>query len=149
ALAALARRRGCVQSVLTGSIRPNAELKLAEFGLDSHLDTEVGGYEDGVYSKAALLEVARRRASEKYGVAFDESAAWQPGDARGVTVYVADSPRDVQAATIARAPALAVATGSATEAELRAAGAAVVLPTLADTDAVLRAIDHLTSGTPS
>ncbi|SEF95238.1 Phosphoglycolate phosphatase, HAD superfamily [Thermomonospora echinospora] len=145
ATAALARRRGTVQSVLTGSIRPNAVLKLAEFGLDSHLDTEVGGYEDGVYSKAALLELARRKASQKHGIAFDDSAAWQEGDAKGATVYVADSTRDVQAAKIARAAVLAVATGSATEAELRAAGADVVLPTLADTGTVVRAVEHLTA----
>lgn len=145
AVAALARRPGTVQSVLTGCIRPNAVIKLAEFGLDSHIDLEVGGYEDGVYSKAALLELARRKASQKYGVAFDESAAWQEGTAKGPTVYIADSARDVQAAKIARAQVLAVATGSATETELRAAGADIVLPTLADTDTVLRAVDHLTA----
>ncbi|WP_119728730.1 HAD family hydrolase [Thermomonospora amylolytica] len=140
ALAALARRQGTVQSVLTGSIQPNAVVKLAEFGLDSYVDTEVGGYEDGVYSKAALLELARRKASQKYGIAFDESAAWHP-DRRGSTVYVADSVRDVQAAKIAGAAAVAVATGSSTEAELRAAGADAVLPDLTDVQAVARAID--------
>ncbi|TNY36918.1 HAD family hydrolase [Thermomonospora catenispora] len=140
ALAALAKRKGTVQSVLTGSIRPNAVVKLAEFGLDSYVDTEVGGYEDGVYSKAALLELARRKASQKYGIAFDESAAWQP-DRRGATVYVADSARDVQAAKIAGATAVAVTTGGATEAELRSAGADTVLPDLADTQAVVRAIE--------
>jgi phosphoglycolate phosphatase-like HAD superfamily hydrolase len=50
----------------------------------------------------------------------------------------------VQAAHIARSPIIAVATGSATEAELRGAGAEVVLSTLADTDAVVRAVLELT-----
>lgn len=147
ALAALARVRGVVQSVLTGSIQPNAVLKLAEFGLDKYLDVEVGGYELGVYSKAALLEQARSRASDKYGVPFDESAAWRGGGGlpAALTVYIADSPRDVQAAQIAHAPVLAVATGSATEAELRAVGADVVLPTLADTSTVVRAVEYLTT----
>ncbi|REE98489.1 HAD family hydrolase [Thermomonospora umbrina] len=149
AAVALGRGRGCVQSVLTGSIQPNAVLKLAEFGLDTHLDTEVGGYENGVYSKAALLELARSRASEKYGIAFDESAAWQTGDTKGLTVYIADSVRDVQAAKIAKAGSVGVATGGATEAELRAAGADVVLPTLADTESVVHAVERLTTGTPS
>lgn len=130
AVNALARISGTVQSVLTGSIQPSAVLKLTELGLADRLDLEVGGYETGVYSKAALLELARTRAGEKYRVRFTESS----------TVYIADSPRDVQAAHIAGSPIIAVATGSATEAELRSAGAEVVLPTLADTDALLRAV---------
>jgi phosphoglycolate phosphatase-like HAD superfamily hydrolase len=134
ALTALARVPGTVQTVLTGSIRPVATLKVTELGLADHLDLEAGGYETGVYSKAALLELARRRAGEARGLTFGESA----------TVYVADSPRDVQAAHIAGSPIVAVATGSATEAELRSAGAEVVLPTLADTDAVVSAVTRLT-----
>lgn len=144
AVAALGRVPQVVQTVLTGSIKPNAVLKLAEFGLDKYIDVEVGGYENGVYSKAALLELARSRASEKYGLPFDESAAWRTDGVTGATVFIADSPRDVRAAQIASAPVLAVATGSATEAELRAVGADVVLPTLGDTDTVLRAVDYLT-----
>jgi phosphoglycolate phosphatase-like HAD superfamily hydrolase len=57
---------------------------------------------------------------------------------------VADSPLDVRAAHIARATIIGVATGAATEAELRSSGADVVLPTLADTSIVVRAIEHLT-----
>jgi phosphoglycolate phosphatase-like HAD superfamily hydrolase len=103
------QRRGVVQSVLTGSIQPNAMLKVRELGLADRLDLGAGGYENGVYSKAALLELARTRAGERHGTTYPESA----------TVYVADSPRDVQAAHIAGSPIIAVATGSATEAELR------------------------------
>ena len=134
ALAALARLPDTAQSVLTGSIEPNAVLKVTELGLADHLDLEVGGYENGVYSKAALLELARTRAGDKHGVEYPHSA----------TVYIADSPRDVQAAKIARVSVIAVATGSATEAELRGSGADVVLGTLADTDAVVRAVLDLT-----
>ncbi|WP_395104552.1 HAD family hydrolase [Actinomadura sp. SCN-SB] len=133
-LDALGRLPDTAQSVLTGSIEPNAVLKVTELGLADRLDLEVGGYENGVYSKAALLELARSRAGAKNGVQYGESA----------TVYIADSPRDVQAAHIARSPIIAVATGSATAAELRGAGADVVLPTLADTDAVVRAVLELT-----
>ncbi len=95
--------------MLTGSIQPNAMLKVRELGLADRLDLGAGGYENGVYSKAALLELARTRAGERHGTTYPESA----------TVYVADSPRDVQAAHIAYSPIIAVATGSATEAELR------------------------------
>jgi phosphoglycolate phosphatase-like HAD superfamily hydrolase len=134
AVTALGRLPDTAQSVLTGSIEPNAALKVTELGLADRLDLTVGGYENGVYSKAALLELARSRAGEKNGVPYGESA----------TVYIADSPRDVQAAHIARSPIIAVASGSATEAELRGAGADVVLSTLADTDAVVRAVLELT-----
>jgi phosphoglycolate phosphatase-like HAD superfamily hydrolase len=134
AVEALAHVPGVVQSVLTGSIQPNAMLQVRELGLADRLDLGAGGYENGVYSKAALLELARTRAGERHGTTYPESA----------TVYVADSPRDVQAAHIAGSPIIAVATGSATEAELRAAGAETVLATLADTRAVVTAVADLT-----
>jgi phosphoglycolate phosphatase-like HAD superfamily hydrolase len=53
----------------------------------------------------------------------------------------------VRAAQISRARTIAVATGNATEAELRGAGADIVLPTLAETDRVVRAVESLT-GSP-
>ncbi|GAA1779448.1 HAD family hydrolase [Actinomadura chokoriensis] len=134
AVEALAHVPGVVQSVLTGSIQPNAMLKVRELGLAGRLDLDAGGYENGVYSKAALLELARSRAGDRHGTSYPDSA----------TVYIADSPRDVQAAHIAGSPIIAVATGSATEAELRAAGAETVLATLADTDAVVSAVADLT-----
>lgn len=133
-LAAVARLPRVVQTVLTGSIQPNAIIKLTELGLDRYLDFEVGGYGSEVYPKGALVELARTRASRKYGLPFGESA----------TVMIADSPYDVRAAHIAHTTIIGVATGTATEAELRSAGADVVLPTLSDTAAVIRAIEHLT-----
>jgi phosphoglycolate phosphatase-like HAD superfamily hydrolase len=136
ALSAVGRRRDLVQSVLTGSIQRNAITKLKALGLDKHLDFEVGGYGSETYPKAALVELARTRARQKYGGPIADAA----------TVLVADSPRDVQAARIARAKMIAVATGTATQAELRGAGADVVLPGLAETDQVLGAIEDLTSG---
>ena len=48
------------------------------------------------------------------------------------TVYVADSPRDVEAARAGGARSLAVASGRASSAELRDAGADAVLPDLTD-----------------
>lgn len=134
ALSAVRRTPGVVQSVITGSIHANAVVKLTELGLDTFVDFEVGGYGSETYPKGALIELARTRAGRKYGATFSESA----------TVYIADSPHDVQAAQLSRAAVVAVATGAATEAELRSAGANVVLPTLADTQTVIQAIDYLT-----
>lgn len=113
---------GVVQSVLTGCSRENAELKLRAFGLDRYLDLGVAGFAGSEpYPKGALLSAIRLRAQEKYRVSFAERA----------TVYVADSPRDVEAAAIGGAMSVAVASGRASSMELREAGADLVLPDLA------------------
>jgi phosphoglycolate phosphatase len=121
ALRAVAGLAGVVQSVLTGSSRPNAALKLRAFGLDRQLDLTIGGFAGSEpYPKGALLRATRLRAEEKYKVSFDERA----------TFYVADSPRDVEAAKMGGATSVAVASGRASSAELRDAGADLVLPDL-------------------
>ena len=132
--AEVASLHGVVQSVLTGTIRPNAVLKLREFGLDPFFDTEVGGYGSQVYPKGAQLLMTRSRAAEKYGVPFGEDA----------TVYIADSTLDVEAARTGGARCLAVASGRSTVSELRAAGADAVFGDLTDTAAVVAAVDRLT-----
>ena len=66
---------GVVQSVLTGSSRPNAALKLRAFGLDRYLDLGIGGFAGSEpYPKGALLRATRLRAEEKYKVSFAEKA---------------------------------------------------------------------------
>jgi len=134
ALASVGRLRDVIQSVLTGSIERNAIAKLTALGLDKYVDFTVGGYGSETYPKAALVELARTRTAQKYGTKIAEAA----------TVLIADSPNDVRAAQISNARTIAVATGNATEAELRGAGADVVLPTLSDTDRVVRAVESLT-----
>ena len=123
-----------VPTVLTGSSKPSAMLKLRAFGLDGYVDFDIGGYGNEAYPKGTLLRVARERASDKHKVTFGED----------VTVYVADSPRDVDAARIGGARSLAVASGRATAAELRDAGADAVLPDLTDTDAVVALVARMT-----
>jgi phosphoglycolate phosphatase len=134
AVAEVGALHGVVQSVLTGTIRPNAVLKLRAFGLDRFFDTEVGGYGSQVYPKGALLLMTRTRAAEKYGTAFGEDA----------TVYIADSTRDIEAARAGGARCLAVASGRSSVSELRAAGADAVFGDLTDTAAVVAAVDRLT-----
>ena len=90
AVAAVAKLDGVVQTVLTGSSKLSAMLKLRAFGLDGFVDFDIGGYGSEAYPKGTLLRVARQRAADKHGVPFGED----------VTVYVADSPRDVDAARI-------------------------------------------------
>ena len=134
ALEAVAKLDGVVQSVLTGSSKPSAMLKLHAFGLDGFVDFDIGGYGSEAYPKGTLLRVARQRAADKHGVPFGEN----------VSVYVADSPRDVDAARIGGARSLAVASGRASAAELRDAGADAVLPDLTDTAGLTALIVRLT-----
>jgi phosphoglycolate phosphatase-like HAD superfamily hydrolase len=136
ALAAVARLDGVVQTVLTGSSKPNAVLKLRCFGLDRFLDLRVGGYGSEPYPKGALLRVAKLRAEGRYGVSYPDTAC----------VYIADSARDVEAARNGGARCLAVASGRATSAELRAAGADAVLADLSGTAEVAETVERLTGG---
>lgn len=126
---------GVIQSVLTGTIEPNAVAKLEAFGMVRFLDLEVGGYGSDVYPMGAQLLRSRGRASEKYGADIGAQA----------TVYIADSVRDVEAASIGGAHSVAVASGRSTVAELREAGADIVLAGLTDTGAVASAVEQLTN----
>ena len=134
AVEAVWRLPGLVQTVLTGSIRPNAIEVLRAFGLDRYLDTGIGAFGSEVYPKGAMLLNARGRAAEKYRAEFTEHT----------TVYIADSTRDVGAARIGGARAIGVASGRSSAGELRDAGADMVLDDLADTAAVVAAVDRLT-----
>ncbi|MFC6086973.1 HAD family hydrolase [Sphaerisporangium aureirubrum] len=135
ALQAVARLDGVVQSVLTGTIKSNAVLKLDMFGLDRYVDFEVGGYGEEVYPKASLLQVAQGRVKRRYGFRCDGSN----------TVLIGDSARDVQAARIAGAAMIAVASGRSTPAELHEAGADIVLQDLTNASEVVAAVARLTS----
>jgi len=135
ALAAVAAMEDTVQTVVTGTIMPNAVAKLAAFGLDAHLDLAIGGFGSEHYPKASLIQFTRMRAGEAKGAVFPEES----------TVYITDSVRDVEAAVIGRAEPIAVLSGSATESQLRAAGAKHVLPDLTDAQAVVSAIRRATA----
>jgi phosphoglycolate phosphatase-like HAD superfamily hydrolase len=121
---------GVRQSVLTGNIRPLAELKLGLAGLGKHLDLGVGAYGDVHEVRAELVAVARRAAAAAYGLDFDGPS----------TVLVGDTPLDVAAALATGARAVGVATGSFPASDLAAVGAHMVLPDLTDTALLLAAV---------
>ena len=125
---------GVVQTVLTGAIKPNVIEKLRAFGIERFFDTEIGGYGSEAYPKGAMLLNARRRAADKYVADFTERS----------TVYVGDSSRDMEAARMGGSRSVGVASGRSSAGELRDAGADVVLDDLADTAAVVAAVDRLT-----
>ena len=76
------------------------------------------------------MPLARASAAAAYGADFGGPA----------TVLVGDTPLDVEAARVAGARAVAVASGEFSVADLAASGADAVLPDLTDTAAVLAAI---------
>jgi len=134
AVTAAAGLPGIVQTVLTGTIKPNAVAKLRTFGLDRFFDLEIGGYGSDAYPRGSLLLLVKNQAAAKYrSPVTDESA-----------VYIADTVRDIEAAAIGGARCIAVATGRSTVPELSDAGADLVLPDLSDTNQVIAAIDRLT-----
>ena len=119
-----------IQSVLTGNMRVLAQVKLGALGLDRYLDLRIGAYGDAHEVRADLVPLARANAAAAYGADFSGPA----------TVLVGDTPLDVEAARVAGARAVAVATGEFSVAELAAAGPDAVLPDLTDTARVLAAI---------
>lgn len=119
-----------VQSVLTGNMQATAVAKLAALDLDRFLDLRVGAYGDAHEIRADLVPLARARAAAAYG-----------GDFAGrATVLIGDTPLDIEAAQLAGARSIGVATGGFSPAELAAAGAGAVLPDLTDTERVLGTI---------
>jgi phosphoglycolate phosphatase-like HAD superfamily hydrolase len=118
------------QSVLTGNIRPLAEVKLGTLGLRDLLELDIGAFGDSHEVRSELVHVARTRAAAAAGTDFGGEA----------TVLVGDTPLDVAAALATGARAVGVATGNYSETDLDAAGAHAVLPDLTDTPRVLAAI---------
>ena len=123
----LAGDRRFVQSVLTGNIRPNAEMKVCSLGLGRHLNFDIGAYGDDSDDRAELVAIAQQRAGQATSKSFDAEN----------TVLVGDTPRDVDAALRGGARIVAVATGVHSEAELTAAGASVVMSTMEKPSALI------------
>lgn len=132
ALEALGAMPDARQSVLTGNIRTVAEMKLQAFDLHGWIDFSIGAYGDDEVERNALVPHAWRRAAARYGRTYDAAH----------TVILGDTVRDVEAALTHGAAVVAVASGTTTAADLRAAGAQVVLDDLADTARMLAAIEE-------
>jgi phosphoglycolate phosphatase len=129
-LAGYAANGHVVQSLLTGNLLALARVKLEALGLTDHIDLDVGAYGDVSQVRGDLVPVARRKAAARYGADFSGRA----------TVLVGDTPHDVEAAAVAGARSVAVATGRFSVSQLADAGADVVLPDLTDTERVVAAV---------
>lgn len=127
-VSSLAARTGVVQTIVSGNVRANAEVKLGAFGLLHWLDLDVGGFGSDDRDRGRLVALARARAAAKYGSEFGSPTS---------AVVIGDTPRDVQAARDGGARVLAVASGVHDARQLRSAGADCVMPNLVDTAAAL------------
>jgi phosphoglycolate phosphatase len=119
-LALLSEDTTLYQSVLTGNLMEVARIKLEAFELAQYLDLEAGAYGIDDHNRAELVYRARQRAQTIVGVTF-------PGNR---TVLIGDTPNDVIAGRVTGTPVIGIASGKSNEDELRAAGAAAVLPRL-------------------
>jgi phosphoglycolate phosphatase-like HAD superfamily hydrolase len=127
-LDALQPRPDVFLGLLTGNYEQGARIKLEYFDLWRYF--RCGAYGDDSLDRHALVPVAVARSLE---------AGCPAVDARDV-VIIGDTPLDVACARDAGVNCLAVATGGYGVDALRAAGAAVVFDSLADTEAVLSAL---------
>lgn len=107
-------------AVATGNIRAAAQIKLDRAGLGQRF--AVGGFGCDSAERALLVARAIERARAHLGVDYD----------RDEIVVVGDTPRDVHAARACGVRVLAVATGSASRAELEAEQPDAVFDTLAE-----------------
>jgi phosphoglycolate phosphatase-like HAD superfamily hydrolase len=110
--------QGAVVGLATGNLLDGARLKLAPHGLWDRFP--FGGFGSDAADRAELTRVAIRRGVERLGRTPARDEIW----------VIGDTPRDIDAAHAAGACALAVATGSHSVDELRAAGADAAHPTL-------------------
>jgi phosphoglycolate phosphatase-like HAD superfamily hydrolase len=105
-------------------------VKLGAFGLDRHLDFEIGAYGSDHHMRGELVEIARRKAEGKYGLKIGTSQV----------VLIGDTPLDIAAARDGGARAVAVATGPFSEQDLQEAGADTVFADLQDAEALVAAL---------
>jgi phosphoglycolate phosphatase len=116
------------QSVVTGNIQPIARVKLMAFDLASSIDFAIGGYGSDDGERAILVRFALERAQQVHDVIYRSDRVF----------VIGDTPYDMAGAKENGVKAIGVATGGSTTSELRAAGADAALPSLADTESLVR-----------
>jgi phosphoglycolate phosphatase-like HAD superfamily hydrolase len=127
-LDALAARDDTHLALLTGNLEAGAQVKLQYFDLWRYF--RGGAFGDDAPERNRLLPRAVAHVAQCGG----------PTVAARDAVVIGDTPLDVACAQASGARSIAVATGSYSVAQLRAAGADVVFEDFSDTEAVLRAL---------
>jgi phosphoglycolate phosphatase len=127
-LDALAARDDVSLALLTGNYEAGARLKLEYFDLWKYFPC--GAFGDEAPHRNVLVPKALARVAACEGLTFAAADA----------IVIGDTPLDVGCAAYAGARSLAVATGSHSVEQLRAAGADAVLEDLSDAEEVVRII---------
>jgi phosphoglycolate phosphatase len=122
-------RTGVGVGLLTGNFEQGAEIKLSHFVLWRRFS--FGAFGDDHVDRRDLVPVALARAR----------AAGHPTPPLSRVVIIGDTPLDVDCAHAHGARAIGVATGGFSRADLEAAGADLVVDSLADVDPVLAWLD--------
>jgi phosphoglycolate phosphatase-like HAD superfamily hydrolase len=123
-------REDTVLGLLTGNIQAGAHLKLTAVGLDTERFV-VNAFGSDHEVRAELPGIAHQRMLNTFGVEL----------AGRDVIIIGDTPSDVTCGQSLGARAIAVATGRYSVSDLRMHAPFAVFPTLADTKAVLQAID--------
>lgn len=118
---------GAIQSLLTGNLRPTAELKLRAAGLAGRFNFDVGAFGSDHRNRDELVPIARVKSTARFGQL-------------GSVVVVGDTPRDIACGKAGAARTVAVATGHWDAGALRQHEPDVVLEDLTDTWAAIEAI---------
>jgi phosphoglycolate phosphatase len=121
---------GVTQSLLTGNYEAAARLKLGSVGLDGFFDFEIGAFGSDHRDRLKLVPIGvekARRLRQLRLAAHD-------------VVVVGDTPRDIACGRAGGARVVAVATGQYAADVLAAHAPDVLLESLADTEAAVKAI---------
>ena len=121
---------GVRQSLLTGNLKPIAQLKLGLVELAPYLDFDIGAFGSDHHDRNCLVPFVRSRVAAKFGV--------EPGPEE--IVVIGDTPRDIACARAGGAHVIAVCTGNSTREELSAHKPDALLDDLSDTQTVVQTI---------
>jgi phosphoglycolate phosphatase-like HAD superfamily hydrolase len=138
-LEALSGVQGVRQSLLTGNIAPNALFKVRAFGLDRHLDTEIGAYGTDHDERDGLVPIALERARARRGETYRSDEVW----------VIGDTARDLSCARAGGVRCLIVGTGHEGFDAVRGLGADAVVENLARTDLALEILVGASDGSAS
>ena len=128
------KAEGYMLGIVTGNIEPIARMKMSKMGLDGIFD--FGVYADGSNRKKGMIIEAIKRANSISRRNFTLKK----------TLYFGDTAVDVREARSAGVKMLALATGHHTYEVLRKEDPDYLLENLSNTNAVMRIIDHIDSG---
>ncbi len=76
----LAQTPGVRQTLVTGNLSPNARVKVAAMGLDTHIDFEAGAYGDDHHDRNELVPMAIERVEQLRGETYAPDEVWVIGD---------------------------------------------------------------------